>query len=265
MSVLLIKEEERHILRVLPILLKQDRKFQTEVYSVLSETFAKNEDVKQILDEMRISREESNKRFEEMRQESNKRFEQSDKRFEEMRQESNKRFEQMDKRFEIMQEQMDKRFDAMQEQMDKRFDAMQEQMDKRFQEQKDWVGTVVGGFQRRAGRSLEDAVAGTLRVALRKTDVKSENLKLRTKIKDDEGIIGAKDREYEIDLYIHNSESIIFEVKSYLESEDIFRFNDKAELTKKKFGLSDPLKVIVSLEKDRESTKICEELGVILA
>ena len=254
MSVLLIKEEERHILRVLPILLKQDRKFQTEVYSVLSETFAKNEDVKQILDEMRISREESNKRFEEMRQESNKRFEQSDKRFEEMRQESNKRFEQMDKRFEIMQEQMDKRFDAM-----------QEQMDKRFQEQKDWVGTVVGGFQRRAGRSLEDAVAGTLRVALRKTDVKSENLKLRTKIKDDEGIIGAKDREYEIDLYIHNSESIIFEVKSYLESEDIFRFNDKAELTKKKFGLSDPLKVIVSLEKDRESTKICEELGVILA
>ena len=48
-------------------------------------------------------------------------------------------------------------------------------MDSDFKDLKDWVGMVVGGFQRRAGRSLEDAVAGTLRIALGR-DVKPENI-----------------------------------------------------------------------------------------
>ena len=41
---------------------------------------------------------------------------------------------------------------------------------------------VVGGFQRRAGRELEDAIAGTLRLAL-KRDIKPENITMRKKIK----------------------------------------------------------------------------------
>ncbi|CAA9890574.1 conserved hypothetical protein [Candidatus Methylobacter favarea] len=62
--------------------------------------------------------ENSNKRFEEIRADMNKRFEQVDKRLEQMSIDTNKRFEQVDKRFE----QVDKRF----EQVDKRF----EQIDK---------------------------------------------------------------------------------------------------------------------------------------
>ncbi|MDI6736822.1 MAG: hypothetical protein QME42_11650, partial [bacterium] len=110
MSISLMKEEEKHIMRILPFLLKKDNQFRTELYSVLMETFATKEDFARILQEIRISREETNKRFEAM-----------DKRFEAMQ-------EQMDKRFETMQEQMDKRFETMQEQMNKRFEAMQEQM-----------------------------------------------------------------------------------------------------------------------------------------
>jgi septation ring formation regulator EzrA len=60
----------------------------------------------------------SNKRFEEMRTDMNKRFEQVDKRFEQV----DKRFEQMDKRFE----QVDKRF----EQMDKHLTAITNRMDR---------------------------------------------------------------------------------------------------------------------------------------
>jgi septation ring formation regulator EzrA len=62
--------------------------------------------------------ENSNKRFEEMRIDMDKRFEQVDKRFEQI----DKRFEQVEKRFE----QIDKRF----EQVDKRF----EQADKHFEQ-----------------------------------------------------------------------------------------------------------------------------------
>ena len=214
--------EEEHILSILPMLLKKNRQFRGELYGILTETFATKDDLRQILEEMRISREESNKRF----------------------------------------EAMDKRFDALQQDMDKRFDAMQKDMDRRFDDQKDWVGTVVGGFQRRAGRSLEDAVAGTLRVALRRKDIKPESLKLREKILDDEGLIGPKGRSYEIDLYGYNGESIIFEVKSYAEEEDVLRFNDKAELAKQKLGLVNPMKVFVTLDKSRDMIRACEEVGI---
>ena len=62
------------------------------------------------------------KRFEELREDMNRRFEQVDKRFEQV----DKRFEQVDKRFE----QVDKRF----EQVDKRFEELREDMNRRFEQ-----------------------------------------------------------------------------------------------------------------------------------
>ena len=102
------------------------------------------------------------------------------------------------------------------EESNRRFEAMEH----RFDNLEDRVGIVVGGFQRRAGRKLEDAIAGTLHLAL-KRDIKPENITMRKKIKDDEGIIGPKGREYEIDLYITDGESLIFEIKPYAEEEDV--------------------------------------------
>ena len=57
-------------------------------------------------------------------------MEQTNKRFEEMREDMNKRFEQMDKRFEEMREDMNKRFEQLRDEMNKRF----EQVDKRFEQ-----------------------------------------------------------------------------------------------------------------------------------
>ncbi len=61
-------------------------------------------------------------------------MEQTDKRFAELRDDMNKRFEQVDKRFE----QIDKRF----EQIDKRF----EQVDKRFEQMMEFLWMLVGIF-----------------------------------------------------------------------------------------------------------------------
>ncbi len=92
MVMTLIKEEQRHILEVLPTLLKRDDLFRAQVYTVLSDTFATKVDLKIIIEEI-------NKRFQEEREETNKRFEEINKRFEEI----NKRFEQVDKRFESLE------------------------------------------------------------------------------------------------------------------------------------------------------------------
>ena len=66
--------------------------------------------------------ERMDKRFVEMREDMDKRFEQVDKRLEQV----DKRFEQVDKRFE----QVDKRFEQMERRMDTRFDALIRRMDR---------------------------------------------------------------------------------------------------------------------------------------
>ena len=230
----MMKENERHILSLLPTLLQKDDEFRRSVSVILSEVFATKGELRQILEEISKSREESNKRFEEM-----------DRRFEQRQIEIDKRFDAMDKRFDAM---------------DKRFDVM----DKQFEDQKDWVSTVIGGLQGRAGRNLEDTIAGTLRVALKRKDIKPESIKLRQKIQDDDGIIGPKGRDYEFDILMHNGETAIFEIKSYAETEDVLRFNDKVELAKQKLGLINPSKIFITLQKHKDMMNTCKETGVEL-
>ena len=66
------------------------------------------------------------KRFEEMRSDMDRRFDQVDKRFEQV----DKRFEQIDKRFE----QVDKRFEDTRTDMNTRFEEMRTDMNARFEE-----------------------------------------------------------------------------------------------------------------------------------
>ena len=47
-----------------------------------------------------------------------------------------------------------------------------------FDDLKSWVGVVVGRFQNRAGKSLEDMAAGTLRLALKRKDIDPSSIKL---------------------------------------------------------------------------------------
>ncbi|RCV64212.1 hypothetical protein C5S53_09875 [Methanophagales archaeon] len=235
------------VVQSLPMLLKAHPELRTEIYEIISDEFVRrgefyeymkksDERFERLLQELRAFREDTNRRFEAV----DKRFEAVDKRFEAV----DKRFEAVDKRFEEVYRRFDK-------------------VDRDSKDLKDWVGIVVGGFQRRAGRSLEDAVAGTLRIALGR-DVKPENITMRKKVMDDEGMIGLKGRSYEIDLCLTNTGSMIFEIKSYAEEEDIERFNDKAELVKKKLGLKKVEKVLITLEKHPSVVKQCDKLGILV-
>jgi hypothetical protein len=94
--------------------------------------------------------------------------------------------------------------------------------------------------------------------------VKPENIIMRKKIEDDEGLIGPKGRSYEIDLCVTNEESLIFEIKSYAEVEDIERFNDKAELAIKKLGLKKVEKALITLEKRPSVVELCDKFWILI-
>ncbi|NCT01212.1 MAG: hypothetical protein GW770_04780 [Candidatus Altiarchaeum hamiconexum] len=107
----------REVVSVLPRILMEEPALKYEIYAILEEHFPPKEEFNRILEEIEKSRIETNKRFAEAREESNRRFEAIDKRFAEAREESNRRFEAIDKRFEAV----DRRFDAA----DKRFDKIE--------------------------------------------------------------------------------------------------------------------------------------------
>ena len=66
------------------------------------------------------------------------------------------------------------------------------------------------------------------------------------------------------DLCITNEDCLIFEIKSYAEEADIERFNDKAELAKKKLGLKRVEKALITLEKHPSVVKLCDKLGILV-
>ncbi|HAV42945.1 TPA: hypothetical protein DCX15_02890 [bacterium] len=250
----LIKEEERHILNVLPILLKRNDRFRREVSIILSETLATKDELSRVLEEIRQNREETSQQFREMREETNRRFEEmreeTSQQFREMREETNRRFEEM-------REETNRRF----EEMHKEFISLGERVDDRANR----MELMVGRFTTRAGRNLENAIAGTLRISLGRRDIKPEDIILRKRLIDQEGMIGPKGRKYELDLCVIDSENLLFEVKSYAEPEDVERFNDKAELAIAKLKLVNPTKIFITLDKDPEIAKLCDRRKILLA
>ena len=111
-----------------------------------------------------------------------------------------------------------------------RVEARLDRMGQQFSDLRDWVEMIVGRFQTRSGRKLEDVVAGTMRLVLGRDDVLSEHVRLRQPLEDAEGMIGPAGRRYEVDILVHNSALLVFEVKSVCELEDVDRFADKVAL-----------------------------------
>jgi len=137
-------------------------------------------------------------------------------------------------------------------------------MDQRFSDLRDWVEMIVGRFQTRSGRKLEDVVAGTMRLVLGRDDVLSEHVRLRQPLEDEDGMIGPSGRRYEVDILVHNSTLLVFEVKSVCEVEDVDRFADKVGLMRTLHPDKTVDGVIVTMAPLDEVETRCVEWGIKL-
>ena len=158
-------------------------------------------------------------------------------------------------------------FDTFRLRNDERFEKVDErfdQMDQRFSDLRDWVEMIVGRFQTRSGRKLEDVVAGTMRLVLGRDDILSENVRLRQPIEDVDGLIGPSGRRYEVDILVDNSTLLVFEVKSVCEVEDVDRFADKVALMRTLHSDKTVDGVIVTMAPLNEVETRCVEWGIKL-
>ena len=232
--------------RQLPALLKRHPELETRAYTAFIEAFATKKEVAAVLSELHAFRGE----FGQFRSEVNERFEKIDERFEKV----DGQFEKIDGRFE--------KIDGQFEKVDEQFDQMNQQMNE-IKDQADKIDLAVGGFQRRAGRKLEDVVAGALRFGLKRQDVSAENVRLRQKLVDMEGVVGPAGRTYEVDILIDNGALLVFEVKSAAcKVEEVDRFADKVELVRQQHPDKAVEGALISLEPANTVKARCAEWGI---
>ena len=237
MAVLTDEELLETLEKQLPALLARHPEMERRIYTAFMRTFATKEEVAAILSELRDFRGE----FDTFRSEMVT-FRSGTETFQSemvtFRSEVNERFEKVDERFD--------------------------QMDQRFSDLRDWVEMIVGRFQTRSGRKLEDVVAGTMRLVLGRDDILSENVRLRQPLEDVDGMIGPSGRRYEVDILVYNSTLLVFEVKSVCEVEDVDRFADKVALMRTLHPDKTVDGVIVTMAPLNEVETRCVEWGIKL-
>jgi hypothetical protein len=218
--------------RELPALLREHPEVRHEISGIMLEAFPSRQEFMALLDEMRVAREDSNRRFEEMRQDMNQRFATVDRRFEEMRQDMNRRFEEM-------RQDMNQRFTAVLRDM--------REMNVHL--------SALGG---RIGHGLEYMVRGVVEEFAGQTFPVAASLVLRDEAGEVFGVTGA---DVEFDLYAHNGVAYLVEVKSYLKPGDVLIFHKKVQFAQEKLG-REVIPLIIALSMDPRAEQQMQSLGV---
>jgi len=290
-----LNQVREYVIGILPQLLREEPEITSTIEGIIAHQFPRRDEFARLLDEVKLLREDMNRRFELMEQKfelMEQKFELMDQKFEAQRQETeqrfdalykemNHRFEQVDKRFE----QVDKRF----EQVDKRF----EQVDKRFEEQhRETVdikrrviklesgqallldkmtrfdmrlNMLAGTLGTEKGERLEEVFASVLSYGLNHPDIKPESIQLRQKFMDTEGLVYLKKGKHiEVDIIAENGKLTVFEVKATTTTGNVDEFARKVKLIE----LQNPDKkvcgIIISPWASEEVKQCCAEYDLEL-
>ena len=217
--------------RDLPTLLREHPEVRHELWGMMLEAFPSRQEFMALLDEMRAMREDTNRRFEELRQDMNRRFEAVDRRF----------------------EAIDSRFEAV----DRRFEAVIEELRDHSRQLRD-VNIHLSALGGRVGYGLENMVKAVVEEFAGHTFPVAERLLLRDETGEVFGVAGA---EVEFDLYVHNGEAYLVEVKSHLKPSDVLSFHLKVQFARKKLG-REIIPLILALSMDAKAEESMRSLGI---
>ncbi|MDM8525798.1 DUF3782 domain-containing protein [Desulfococcaceae bacterium HSG8] len=168
-----LEQIKNYIFEQLPVVLDKDPRFVVMIEGIVAEKFPRRDEFARLLDELRDLRISSEARWNELRSEMNRRFEQVDQRFEQVDQ----RFEQVDQRFEQVDqrfEQVDQRF----EQVDQRFERMENKIKAGFRDVHvhiDRLGSRWGILNEKIFRqTMKEVIEGSLGMTVRECFIGGE-------------------------------------------------------------------------------------------
>jgi len=161
--------------------------------------------------------------------------------------------EDTNRRFEELRQDMNHRFEAV----DRRFEAVIEELRNHSRQLRD-VNIHLSALGGRVGYGLEDMVKTVVEEFAGHTFPFAERLLLRDEIGEVFGVAGA---EVEFDLYVHNGEAYLVEVKSHLKPGDVLPFHLKVQFARKKLG-REVIPLILALSMDARAEESMRSLGI---
>jgi hypothetical protein len=254
-------QEFAELLRAeLPRLLREHPEVRHEIWGLMLEVFPSRQEFVSLLEELRAFREDSNRRFEALQADMDRRFEAMERRFEALQADMDRRFEAMDRRFEAVDrrfEAVDQRFEAA----DRRFEALiaelrqtREQAERRSRE----LELHLSALGLRVGRGLEHVIREVVEEFSGQTFTTAERLVLL----DTEGVVfGVRGAQIEFDLYAADGAAYLVEVKSHVKPADVLSFHRKAEFAAQ--TLPHPFtRLIIALSMEEQAERLMQSLGI---
>jgi hypothetical protein len=260
-----------YVIEKLPRVLEDDPRFAVVIEGMLSVKFAKRDEFARLLDELTAVR----LRQEEAANEMRSSFGRVDQRFELVIEETRDSRKEVSSNMQELREDTVRNMQELREDTVRNMQELREDTVREMREQgealceqmrdlRDWVHLIGGRLQTRVGKSIEDVVAGALRLGLSRSDIKPESVKLRQKFIDSEGLFFKAGKEKEVDLVAQDGELLVFEVKTSPKWDDVDDFADKVKLVR----LHNPQKVVtgilVSLGMDPDLRPECKKRGIVL-
>ena len=120
----------------------------------------------------------------------------------------------------------------------------------------------VGSLGRRIGLDLEKAVFSVYKDLLIGLGIKDVDRIERFVYVDSNGRYLEKGAKIEVDIYIHNGEVYLVEVKNLAEEEGVEWFNKKCEIVENIIGRKSKRKIIVAINTTKEAVNRARELGI---
>ena len=246
------REIEKIIIEELPRLLAQSPAFRHQLIGIMAEVFVRKDELKQVLDAIRLLREDFNKRFEEHSkrlEEISLRLEEHSKRLEEISlrlEEHSKRLEEHSSYIAQLIKRQEEHSECINELMKR-----QDQGTKRLE-------SAIGGLGARWGIMSEDSFREGLKGILKELGLKVE----RYIDYDTEGTVFGQPEQIELDIVIKDGITLLAEIKSSISREEIYAFQRKVEFYERKKGIKVTRKAVISPFVDPRARPIAERLNI---
>jgi len=229
---------EKIIIEELPKLMADSPAFRHQLIGIMTETFVRKEELKQVLDAIRDLREDFNTRFEV----HSRILEEHSKRLEEL----SKRLEELSKRIEVLSERQGTHTKTIEELM------------KRLDENEKRLESAIGGLGARWGIMSEESFRKGLKGILQGIGLSVE----RYLDYDPEGYVFGHPDQVELDVLIKNKSILLVEIKSSISKEEVYTFQRKVEFYEKKQKLKVEKKGVISPSVDPRAKPVAERLGI---
>jgi hypothetical protein len=205
-----------------------------------------------------------------LREDSNRRFEQAEQRIDLLQEEVKQLREEMNKRFELLQAEMNRRFEEQKrEQLDMKrrlinIQSMLDRMDEKITKFDAWLKVVTGNVGDKRGREAEQLFALGLSYGLKRSDIKPETIQLCCEFQDEEGIVFPKKGKFiEVDIMAENSQLSVFEVKITAIETDVITLFRKVQLIQHQTPDKSVSGIFISPEASEKVKQCCAEYDLM--